>query len=174
VKSCVRSRDGGRSYDIANNEVLVCERERGDRAVITNPTSMTNMTSFTKAAYAVAFLLTVLLPTTVVAQSAPSSDADQTYFDFQVEQAVRVRAARQPVIPERLRSGFEGQVLVQFVVDERGVAQMNTFKILKSTDNDLNEPVRRAVTQSTYFPAEYQGRKVKQLVQQPFLFKLAH
>ena len=67
-------------------------------------------------------------------------------------------------------ANIEGQVLVQFVVDERGMAQMSTFKVLKSTDNELTTSVQRAVSSMTFYPAETQGRKVKQLVQQPFRF----
>ena len=111
-----------------------------------------------------------LRPGVALAQSA-TSDADQTYFDFQVEQPVKPRSMRTPVYPDRLRSaGIEGQVLVQFVVDENGNAQMNTFKVIKSTDNELTESVRRAVNGSTFIPAEVRGHRVKQLVQQPYMF----
>jgi protein TonB len=105
------------------------------------------------------------------ARSASSTDAEQTFFDFQVDQPVKVKWSRPPVYPERLRgANVEGQVLVQFVVDERGIAQMNTFKVLKSTDNELTTSVMRAVSAMTFYPAETQGRKVRQLVQQPFRF----
>jgi TonB family protein len=119
-------------------------------------------------------LAAVLLPSAARAQdprSTTSADGEQTFFDFQVEQAVRVKSARTPVYPDRLRSsGVEGQVLVQFVVDERGIAQMSTFKVLKSTDNELTTSVMRAVSASSFYPAEIQGKKVKQLVQQPYKF----
>ncbi len=115
-------------------------------------------------------LIALLRPAAALAQVA-TSDAEQTYFDFQVEQQVKPRSVRTPAYPERLRSaGVEGQVLVQFVVDESGTAQMSTFKVLKSTDNELTDAVRRAVSASTYIPAEVRGKKVKQLVQQPFIF----
>jgi periplasmic protein TonB len=105
------------------------------------------------------------------AQPASSADAEQTFFDFQVDQPVKVKFARPPVYPDRLRgANVEGQVLVQFVVDERGLAQMSTFKVLKSTDNELTTSVMRAVSATTFYPAETQGRKVRQLVQQPFRF----
>jgi TonB family protein len=120
----------------------------------------------------------LLLPSVARAQDPRTTtgavDAEQTFFDFQVEQAVRVKAARTPVYPDRLRSSHvEGQVLVQFVVDERGLAQMNTFKVLKSTDNELTASVMRAVSSSSFYPAEIQGKKVKQLVQQPYKFNAA-
>jgi TonB family protein len=107
------------------------------------------------------------------AQSASSSsaDADQTFFDFQVDQPAKVRVVHQPVYPEQLRaSHVDGQVLVQFVVNERGEAEMNTFKIVKSTQPEFAEAVRRAISNTTYSPAVVHGRSVKQLVQQPFTF----
>ena len=124
-------------------------------------------------------LLALALLTTVRAsiaraqdtQTASSAASEQAFFDFQVDQTVKVKSARTPLFPERLRqSNADGQVIVQFVVDESGAAQMNTFKVLKATDNELAESVRRAVSLSTYYPAEVKGRKVKQLVQQPFKF----
>ncbi len=120
-------------------------------------------------------LLVVAGPASARAQDAQtgasSNSSEQTFFDFQVDQAVKVKSSRPPLFPERLRNtNFDGTVIVQFVVDESGSAQMNTFKVVKSTDNDLTESVRRAVSGSSYFPAEFHGRKVKQLVQQPFKF----
>ena len=109
----------------------------------------------------------------VLAQSASSNsgDADQTYFDFQVDRAVKIRVNRAPAYPENLRSAhIEGQVLVQFVVDERGTAEMNTFKVVKTTSPEFAEAVRRAISNTSYSPAEIRGRAVKQLVQQPFIF----
>lgn len=105
------------------------------------------------------------------AQTGANNNSEQTFFDFQVDQAVKVKFSRPPLFPDRLRNtSFDGNVIVQFVVDESGSAQMNTFKVLKSTDNELTESVRRAVSGSSYFPAEIRGRRVKQLVQQPFKF----
>ncbi|HEU4993740.1 MAG TPA: energy transducer TonB [Gemmatimonadaceae bacterium] len=104
---------------------------------------------------------------------APASDtaSSKTYFDFQVEVPVKARTPVKPVYPSNLRSSrIGGEVLVQFIVDERGNADMNSFKVLRSTDNEFSESVRRAVRASSYHPAEVHGRKVKQLVQQPFMF----
>ena len=99
---------------------------------------------------------------------------DQPYFDFQVEKpVVMAPGAQGPAYPDMLRSaGIEGQVLAQFVVDTTGRAEMNTFKALKS-DNDLfTTAVRNALQRMRFLPAEVGGRKVKQLVQQPFQFSL--
>ena len=120
-------------------------------------------------------LLAVAGPASARAQEAQagasSNSSEQTFFDFQVDQAAKVKFSRPPLYPDRPRNtNFDGQVIVQFVVDESGAAQMNTFKVLKSTDNEQSESVRRAVNGSSYFPAEFHGRKVRQLVQQQFKF----
>jgi len=120
-------------------------------------------------------LATVVCPSVAQAQkgqdSAPSANAEQTYLDFQVEQAVKPRTAPAPVYPERLRSAhIEGHVLVQFVVDDHGRPDMGTFKVLKSSDAELTESVKHAVSGMSFFPAESAGQKVKQLVQLPFTF----
>lgn len=104
----------------------------------------------------------------------PVPQGDQPYFDFQVEKpVVMAPGATGPSYPDMLRSaGIEGTVLAQFVVDTTGRADMSTFKVLK-TDNDLfSTSVKNALTRMKFLPAEVGGRKVKQLVQQPFQFSL--
>jgi protein TonB len=99
---------------------------------------------------------------------------DQPYFDFQVEKpVVPAPGTAGPSYPDMLRSaGIEGTVLAQFVVDTTGRAEMNTFKVLKS-DNDLfSTSVKNYLGRARFLPAEVGGRKVKQLVQQPFQFSL--
>jgi len=105
---------------------------------------------------------------------APVPQGDQPYFDFQVEKpVVAAPGSAGPAYPDMLRSaGIEGQVLAQFVVDTMGRADMGTFKALKS-DNDLfTTAVKNALARMRFLPAEVGGRKVKQLVQQPFQFSL--
>jgi protein TonB len=110
-----------------------------------------------------------LTPATAFAQD--NKTVDQTYLDFQVETAARVKAQTAPQYPDHLRAAqVAGNVLVQFVVDEAGTPQMDTFKVLRSSDAAFSESVRRAVSKSAFFPAEIKGKKVKQLVQQPYTF----
>lgn len=107
-------------------------------------------------------------------KTAPIQQGDQPYFDFQVEKpVVMAPGASGPAYPEMLRSaGIEGTVLAQFVVDTTGRADMSTFKVLRS-DNDLfSNAVKTALGRMRFLPAEVGGRKVKQLVQQPFQFSL--
>jgi TonB family protein len=97
------------------------------------------------------------------------------YFDFQVEKpAMVIQGTAAPQYPEDLRQrGIEGNVLVQFVVDAEGVPDVATFKVLKSDDAAFAEAVRAALPDMRFTPAQLSdGTKVKQLMQQPFGFKV--
>jgi periplasmic protein TonB len=99
---------------------------------------------------------------------------DQTYFEFQVEKQVAPAPGNPgPRYPDMLRSAnVEGEVLVQFVVDTTGRVEMSQFKVLKSSHDLFTNAVKQALTGMRFYPAEIGGRKVKQLVQQPFNFTL--
>ena len=72
-----------------------------------------------------------------------------------------------------LRSAnVEGEVLVQFVVDTTGRVERGSIKILKSSHDLFTNSVQSALGGMRFYPAEVGGRKVKQLVQQPFVFNL--
>jgi TonB family protein len=94
------------------------------------------------------------------------------YFEFQVEKpASPLPSSAQPTYPPALRSAnLAGEVLAQFVVDTSGFVELDTFKVLKSTHALFTEAVRQALSQFRYSPAEVGGRKVRQLVQTPFVF----
>ncbi len=99
---------------------------------------------------------------------------DQPYFEFQVEKPAAMSGAANMVYPEMLRSAqVEGTVLASFVVDTTGRAEMSTFKVLRSDHELFTNAVKNALPRIRYLPAEVGGRKVKQLVQQPFVFNLA-
>ena len=115
--------------------------------------------------------LIALLPAVASAQDAAGSTASATYLDFQVEKPAKIKIGVSPAYPERLLSAkVEGEVLVQFVVDEKGVAEMSSFKVIRSTNTEFTESVKRAIRATTFAPAENGGKKVRQLVQQPFQF----
>jgi periplasmic protein TonB len=99
---------------------------------------------------------------------------DQTYFEFQVEKQVAPAPGNPgPRYPDMLRSAnVEGEVLVQFVVDTTGRVEMSQFKVLKSSHDLFTNAVKQALSGMRFYPAEIGGRKVKQLVQQPFNFTL--
>ena len=99
---------------------------------------------------------------------------DQTYFEFQVEKQVAPAPGNAaPRYPDMLRSAnVEGEVLVQFVVDTTGRVESGSLKILKTSHDLFTNSVRQALASMRFYPAEIGGRKVKQLVQQPFNFTL--
>ena len=101
-------------------------------------------------------------------------NTDQPYFEFQVEKQVQTAAGSpQPRYPDMLKSAnVEGEVLAQFVVDTTGHAEMSTFKVLKSSHELFTQSVRNVLPNMRFYPAEIGGRKVKQMVQQPFTFAL--
>ena len=80
----------------------------------------------------------------------------------------------QPRYPDILRqAGVEGEVLAQFVVDTSGRAEMNSYKVLKTTHELFGNAVKNALPGMRFIPAEVGGRKVRQLVQQPFTFAIS-
>ena len=101
--------------------------------------------------------------------------SDQPYFEFQVEKpVVPAPGSISPRYPDMLRqAGVEGEVLAQFVVDTTGKAEAGSLKILKSSHDMFVQSVKNALPQMKFIPAEVGGRKVKQLVQQPFTFSIS-
>lgn len=101
--------------------------------------------------------------------------SDQPFFEFQVEKPVQaLPGGSQPRYPDILRqAGVEGEVLAQFVVDTSGRAEMNSYKVLKTTHELFGNAVKNALAGMRFIPAEVGGRKVRQLVQQPFSFAIS-
>jgi protein TonB len=110
----------------------------------------------------------------VVGGTPQPVNAEQTYFEFQVEKQVQAMPGNTaPRYPDMLRSAnVEGEVLAQFVVDTTGRADMSSFKVLKETHALFTQAVKTALPNMKFYPAEVGGRKVKQLVQMPFQFNL--
>jgi periplasmic protein TonB len=93
---------------------------------------------------------------------------------FQVDvEVVAIAGSIRPQYPERLRAmGTEGQVIGQFVVDEKGRVDRKTWKLVSSTNVLFTDAVTRALPQMRFKPAKIGGKPVSQLVQQLFVFKL--
>lgn len=99
---------------------------------------------------------------------------DQPYFEFQVEKsAERMPNSPAPEYPQMLRSaGIAGRVVAQFVVDTNGRVEMGTVDIIESDHEQFTQSLRRALPRMRFYAAEIGGRKVKQHVQQPFIFAI--
>jgi protein TonB len=101
-------------------------------------------------------------------------EQSQTYFEFQVEKpVVQAPGSAAPRYPEILKSaGVEGEVLAQFTVDTTGRAEPSSFKVLKTSHELFALAVKNALPGMRFLPAEVGGKRVKQLVQQPFVFAI--
>jgi periplasmic protein TonB len=110
----------------------------------------------------------------VVGGTAPVN-TDQPYFEFQVEKQVQqIPGTGNLRYPDMLRSAnVEGEVLAQFIVDADGRYEAGSFKVLKSSHELFTQAVKNALPNMRFYPAEVGGKKVKQLVQQPFTFSLS-
>jgi TonB family protein len=102
-----------------------------------------------------------------------SGNSGRAYSESQVDRAVQVSRAPVPRYPEALRSvNITGEVMVQYIVDARGRVEPGSIKILSSTHKLFADAVRAALLEARYRPAEVGGQPVRQLVEQPFIFKL--
>jgi protein TonB len=108
-------------------------------------------------------------------QEGAASPANAPFRSDQVEKQVAVvPGSAPPRYPDVLRnSGVEGQVTAVFVVDEHGRAEEASFRFPRSDNPLFEDAVRAALRRMRFVPAEVDGRKVRQLVQMPFVFTLA-
>lgn len=100
---------------------------------------------------------------------------DAPFRAEQVEKQVAlVPGGAPPRYPEVLRSsGVEGQVIVLFVVGEHGRFEEESIRFVRSDNRLFEDAVRVALRRMRFIPAEVGGRRVRQLVQMPFVFTLA-
>ena len=78
-----------------------------------------------------------------------------------------------PRYPDMLRAaGVQGEVVVTFVVDTTGRAEPSSLVILNSTNDLFGAAVRTALPAMRFLPAKADGHKVRQQVQQPFVFAI--
>ena len=78
-----------------------------------------------------------------------------------------------PRYPDALRAAaVEGAVVAEFVVDARGVIDVETVRIIASDHALFEAAVRDILPRLRFLPAEAAGRTVRQMVRQPFQFRL--
>lgn len=96
------------------------------------------------------------------------------WSELTVDRAARlVRNTSRPGYPDLLRRDrVEGSVLATYVVDTLGRVEPGSFTVLESTHPLFERSVRDALAAMRFVPAEAGGRRVRQLVQQSFLFTL--
>ena len=108
------------------------------------------------------------------APAGSAIDTDKNYAEFEVERAVSPISGTSVEYPEGMRSsGAEGQVLAEFVVNERGRVETSSFKVLESTNSAFTAAVKAALPRMRFRPAQIGKTNVSQVVQQAFVFKLS-
>jgi len=76
-----------------------------------------------------------------------------------------------PVYPNAtLADGRGGEVVVDFVVDTSGLVEPMSMLIVSSSESELTDAVRLALTFARFHPAELGGRPVRQVVRLPVRF----
>lgn len=79
-----------------------------------------------------------------------------------------------PAYPEMLqRAGVEGEVVAQFVVDTTGRVEPGSFRAIREGHALFVAAVERVLPRMRFVAAEAGGRRVRQLVQQSFVFAIA-
>lgn len=78
-----------------------------------------------------------------------------------------------PTYPSKLLElKIEGGAYVQFVVDTTGYADTLSFRVISATHPEFAASVREALPRMRFSPAVLRSKKVRQLVEQPFMFKI--
>jgi periplasmic protein TonB len=116
-----------------------------------------------------------LATSSTVGSPVSTSAGNGTFNADQVEKQVALLAgAPIPSYPEALSAaGVEGKVVAQFIVDERGRVESDSIRFLQSDNSLFEASVRNVLRRMRFVPAEIGGKKVRQLVQMPFVFTIA-
>jgi protein TonB len=97
----------------------------------------------------------------------------ETFLEAQVDDPVQQINIPRPRYPPVLQSaGIAGTVDVQYVVDTTGHAEPRSWKVMKSTNKQFEEPAREAIMKGVFKPARIKGQAVRQLVQQRIAFNI--
>ena len=105
---------------------------------------------------------------------SPTQSDEPVFTIIEVdEEAVRVANSAAPAYPQVLLSeGVEGVVLVRYVVEANGLADSSSLEVVSATRPEFADAVRAALPHMRFTPARMDERPVRQLVQQPFSFRI--
>jgi protein TonB len=107
-------------------------------------------------------------------QLQPESDSPRAMTEIEVDSTAALDpTAEGPVYPPTLmQAGVQGVVYAQFVVDSTGYADTLTMQVLDKVDPLFVQAVRHALPRMRYRAAVFAGKRVNQLVQQAFVFRI--
>jgi len=104
---------------------------------------------------------------------APPTE-DSVFTVLEVDSAVvRSASSAAPAYPlSMLNKSISGSVMARYVVDTTGFADTATFEVMRATHVDFVASVKAALPYMRFSPAKMGTRKVRQLVEQEFTFKI--
>jgi Gram-negative bacterial TonB protein C-terminal len=107
-------------------------------------------------------------------ETTPQWNADSVASVLEVDSAVeRDPASAAPAYPPSLLAKhIEGAVATRYIVDTTGFAEVASLDIVSATDTAFARAVRDALPHMRFHPAILHNHKVRQLVEQTFLFKI--
>jgi len=144
-------------------------------APVSIPTTIPDVDYTSVATEAVSFGNTSeSLARTVIGPANAVLGPGNAYSENVVEKTVWPRRGNPtPRYPGMLeRAGVEGRLLVRFVVDSTGKVDPKQMEFPATAERGFVESIKYALLHSRYFPAELGGIRVRQLVQQEFVFLL--
>lgn len=104
----------------------------------------------------------------------PESNTQRALTEIEVDSAAALdpSAVGPEYPPELMRAGVQGVVYAQFVVDSVGMADTLSLEVLQTVEPQFVVAVKNALPNMKYKPAMFAGRRVNQLVQQAFVFRI--
>jgi TonB family protein len=143
-------------------------------APISIPTSIPDVDFSAVATQAVSFGgdTTLSFARTVIGPANAVLGPGNAYSENVVDKTVWPRRGNPaPQYPGSLeRMGVEGRFVVRFVVDSTGKVDPKQMEFPATAERGFVESIKNALLRSRYFPAELGGVRVRQLVQQEFVF----
>ncbi len=108
----------------------------------------------------------------IVDSSTAAMPASHRSVEKNVDQWVRVIYCPVPRSPTALAEyGVGGQVILRFVVDTMGLAELEDLVVVEASNSGFIEASRRAMAKCRYRPARKAGRPVRSVVQQRIHFQ---
>lgn len=111
---------------------------------------------------------------TGVGHGLPGGSGDHAWDAMMVEEeVVPSRRNPAPAYPSMERAaGITGEVVARFVVDTTGRVESGSAEVLSQTSPSFGASVLNVLPRYRFTPARVQGRAVRQLVEQRFVFRL--
>lgn len=109
----------------------------------------------------------------IIGGTGPVDVQAETYLEADVDDPVSLVSRVTPRYPPVMQqAGISGRVDVQYVVDTTGRAEPASWRVLRSSNRQFEEPAREAIMKAVFKPARIRGQPVRQLVQQVISFNI--